>query len=123
MNPVWSPDARFLVYAGPEAGSTFPLKAITADGKPYKIPELILSRGAIRFSFLPGRPVLVVQKGEFWHKNFWLIDLATGEQRQLTNFSREFLITDFDVSPDGKEIVFSRHKENSNVILIDLLAR
>ena len=34
-------------------------------------------------------------------------------------FSREFLINDY-VSPDGKEIIFSRLKENANVILIDL---
>jgi Tol biopolymer transport system component len=105
-NPVWSPDGRFLIYSGVEVGTTFPLKAITADGEPHSIPELILSRGASRFSFLPGRPVLV--------------DLITGQQRQLTNFSREFLINDFDVSPDGKEIICSRLKENANVILIDL---
>jgi hypothetical protein len=115
-----TPDGRFLVYSGVEVGTTFPLKAVTADGKPYSIPNLTLSRGANRFSFLPGRPILTVLKGDIWHKNFWLIDLLTGQQRQLTNFSREFLITDFDVSPDGQEIVFSRLKENSNIILIDL---
>jgi Tol biopolymer transport system component len=119
-NPVWSPDGRFLVYTGVNVGTTFPLKAITADGEPYGIPELILARGANRISFLPGRPVLVVLKGDVWHKNFWSVDLVTGRQRQLTNFGREFLINDFDVSPDGKEIIFSRLKENSNVILIDL---
>jgi Tol biopolymer transport system component len=119
-NPVWSPDGRFLVYSGVEVGTTFPLKAITADGKPASIPELTLSRGANRFSFLPGQPVLLVLKGDVWQKNFWSVDLITGLQRQLTNFSREFLINDFDVSPDGKEIIFSRLKENANVILIDL---
>jgi serine/threonine protein kinase/Tol biopolymer transport system component len=119
-NPVWSPDGRFLVYSGVEVGTTFPLKAITADGEPHSIPKLILSRGANRFLFLAGGPMLVFLKGEFWHKNFWLVDLVTGEQRQLTNFSREFHISDFDVSPDGREIIFSRMKENSNVILIDL---
>jgi Tol biopolymer transport system component len=122
-NPVWSPDGRFVVYSGVEVGTTFPLKAATADGKPFDIPELVLSRGANRFSFLPGRPLLVVLKGDVWHKNFWLIDLVTGEQRQLTNFSREFLISDFDVSPDGQKIVFSRLKENSNIVLIDLSER
>ena len=100
-NPVWSPDGRFVVYSGVEVGTRFPLKAAAADGKPYDIPDVVLSRGANRFSFLPGRPVLVVLKGDVWHKNFWLIDLVTGRQRQLTNFSREFLISDFDVSPDG----------------------
>jgi len=119
-NPVWSPDGRFLVYSGVEVGTTFPLRAITADGQPYSIPELTLSRGANRFSFLPGRPVLAVLKGDVWHKDFWLIDLVTGQQRQLTNFSREFLISDFDISRDGQEITFGRVKENSNVVLIDL---
>jgi Tol biopolymer transport system component len=122
-NPVWSPDERFVVYSGVEVGTTFPLKAATSDGKPYTIPEVILSRGANRFAFLPGRPVLVVLKGDVWHKNFWLIDLATGQQRQLTDFSREFLIGDFDISPDGRELVFSRTKENSNIVVIDIPER
>jgi Tol biopolymer transport system component/DNA-binding winged helix-turn-helix (wHTH) protein len=119
-NPVWSPDGSFLVYSGVEVGTTIHLKAVTAHGEPYAIPELILARGANRFTFIPGRPVLVVLKGDVWHKNFWSVDLVTGEQRQLTNFSREFLISDFDISPDGREIIFSRQKENANVIMIDL---
>ena len=106
----------------PGSGPTNRLEAITAEGKPYALPELILPR-ASRFAFLPGQPVLLVLKGEFWLKNFWRIDLNSGEQRQLTNFSREFLISDFDVSPDGKEIVFGRLKDNSNVVLIDLPSR
>src|SRR5262245_3016940 len=119
INPVWSPDGRFVVYAGVEVGTRFSLKAATAEGKPYRIPEITLSRGSSRFSFLPGQPVLVVLEGEFWHKNFWSIDLVTGKRRQLTNFDREFLISDFDISPDGSEIIFGRLKESSNVILID----
>ena len=123
MNPVWSPDGQFLVYAGVEVGTRFSLKAATADGKPHRIPEITLSRGSSRFSFLPGRPVLVVLEGEFWHKNFWSIDLVTGQRRQLTNIDKEFLIGDFDISPDGKEIIFGRLKENSNVVLIDFPPR
>ena len=57
------------------------------------------------------------------NKNFWLIDIVTGHQRQLTNFSHEFLITDFDISSDGQEIVFSRVKENSNIVMIDIPER
>jgi Tol biopolymer transport system component len=122
-NPIWSPDSQFLVYAGVEVGTRFSLKAATADGKPYRIPEINLSRGSSRFSFLPGQPVLVVLEGEFWHKNFWSIDLVTGKRHQLTNFDREFLIGDFDISLDGKELIFGRLKESSNVILIDFPPR
>src|SRR5262249_13257458 len=38
-NPVWSPDGQFVVYAGVEVGTRFSLKAATAEGKPYPIPE------------------------------------------------------------------------------------
>jgi len=122
IDPVWSPDGRFLVYSAPRVGATIPVNAITPDGKPFDVPQQILP-GSSRFAFLPGKRVLLLLKGEFWHRNFWLIDLNSGKQRQLTNFSREFLISDFDVSPDGKEIIFGRAKENSNIVLIDLPSR
>jgi Tol biopolymer transport system component len=122
MDPVWSPDGRFLVFSLRGSGPTDRLGAITAEGKPHALPELNLPRSS-RFVFLPGRPVLLVLKGELWLKNFWRIDLNSGEQRKLTNFSRDFLISDFDVSPDGKEIVFGRLRDNSNVVLIDLPSR
>jgi Tol biopolymer transport system component len=119
MNPVWSPDGQFVVYAGGEAGTRFQLKAATADGKPFRIPEITLSRGSSRFAFLPNKPVLVVLEGEFWHKNFWAIDLTTGKRWQLTNFPKEYLIGDFDISPNGQEIIFSRFKERTDVMLIE----
>jgi Tol biopolymer transport system component len=122
-NPVWSPDGEFVVYAGIEVGTRFSLKAATAEGKPYRIPEITLSRGSSRFSFLPRQPVLVVLEGEFWHKNFWSIDLVNGKRRQLTNLDKEFLLGDFDISPDGQQIIFGRLKESSNLIMIDLPAR
>jgi hypothetical protein len=64
-----------------------------------------------------------VLEGKFWLKNFWSVDLTTGKRRQLTNFDREFLINDFDISPDGKDIIFGGLKESSNVILIDFPPR
>ena len=54
------------------------------------------------------------------HTNFWHVDLATGEQRQLTDFGPEFTIRDFDVSADGREIVFDRRREDSDHALIHL---
>ena len=52
-------------------------------------------------------------------KNFWVIDLESGRERQLTNFGRNFVIGDFDVSADGREIVFDREQDNSDIVLID----
>ena len=122
-DPIWSPDGRFFVYSGPDVGTTFPVKAATADGRPYPMPNLTLPRGARRLGFLPDRRGLVVLRGEIEHKNFWLIDLETGTERQLTNFGRDFIIKDFDVSLDGREIVFDRVQENSDIVLIDRLPR
>jgi hypothetical protein len=70
--------------------------------------------------FLPRSQSLVVLKGGLLHKNFFRVDLTTGRERQLTKFSSEFLISDFDISADGKTIVFDRLKENSKVVSIDL---
>jgi len=43
----------------------------------------------------------------------------TGTERQLTDLPASFVIGDFDVSPDGAEIVFARIQENSGVVLIE----
>lgn len=118
LNPVWSPDGRFLVYAGPDVGTTFPLRAATSDGRAYSLPSLILTRGA-RVRFVSGPNTLVVLRGEIDHKDFWLIDLATGTERQLTNLPRDSIVRDFDVSADGGEIVFDRVQESSDIVLID----
>ena len=59
-------------------------------------------------------------RGEIQHKNLWLIDLETGAERQLTNLASDFNVRDFDVSPDGREIVLERVQERSGVVLIDL---
>jgi Tol biopolymer transport system component len=120
VDPVWSPGGDFLVYSGADIGTTFPVKAVSADAEPYAIPNLTLTRGARRLRFFHGRHALVVMRGEIRHKNLWLIDLATGAERQLTNLAPDFNVRDFDVSPDGREIVLERVQEQSNVVLIDL---
>ena len=55
-------------------------------------------------------------RGEIQHKNLWLIDLETGAQRQLTNLSPDFDIRDFDISPDGREVVLERVQDRSDVV-------
>ena len=50
----------------------------------------------------------------------WLIALDTGAERQLTNLTPDFDIRDFDVSPDGREVVLERVQERSDTVLLDL---
>ena len=48
-----------------------------------------------------------------------MIDLETGQRRQLTNLNR-FAINSFDVSPDGKHIVFDRLRNNADIVMFEL---
>ena len=119
IDPVWSPDGRFLIYSGADVGTTFPLRAVAADGRPYPIPTLILTRGARRLAFSPDARSIAVLRGDVGHKNFWLVDLGTGAERQLTELPPDVVIRDFDLSRDGSAILFDRIQESSRIALID----
>jgi Tol biopolymer transport system component len=123
VDPTWAPDGRFVVYSGPDIGTTFSVKAVTAEAAAYPLPPLTLTRGARHLAFLPGGKRLVLLRGEIQHKNLWLIDLETGAERQLTNLPPDFDIRDFDVSAEGDEVVLERVQERSDVVLLDLPRR
>jgi Tol biopolymer transport system component len=120
VEPAWSPDGRFVVYSGPDVGTTFSVKAVTAEAAVRPLPALTLTRGARHLAFVSGGRALVLLRGEIQHKNLWLIDLETGAERQLTNLTPEFDIRDFDISPDGREVVLERVQEHSDVVLLEL---
>ena len=120
VDPAWAPDGRFVVYSGPDIGTTFSVKAVTAEAAAHPLPALTLTRGARHLAFLPGGRALVFLRGEIQHKNLWLIDLETGAERQLTNLTPDFDIRDFDISRDGREVVLERVQERSDVVLLDL---
>ncbi len=117
--PAWSPDGQFLVYAGAEVGPAFSLGAVSSSGTPLPLVDLNLTRGA-RFSFVPAGSALVVLKGEVRNTDFSVVDLETGQEQALTDFGGGYTIRDFDLSADGREIVFDRVAETSDVILIEV---
>ena len=120
LDPACAPDGRFVVYSGPDIGTTFSVKAVSAGGAEYPLPSLTLTRGARHLSFLNGGRTLVFLRGEMQHKNLWLINLENGAERQLTNLPPDFDIQAFDISPDGREVVLERVQERSDVVLLDL---
>jgi Tol biopolymer transport system component len=121
--PVWSPDGNFILYAVPWQGAGYPVKAVTPDSKPLNLPDLWILRGGDRYRFLPRGKQVVALLGDYLHQNFWIVDLETGQRRQLTNLKPGYSITSFDVSPDGRQILFDRVRQNSDIVLIDLAGK
>jgi Tol biopolymer transport system component len=119
-DPVWSPDGRFIAYSEHHGGPRYQLKGITPEKQQFRLSEVTLAAGGNRYRFLPDGKALALLRGYIRHQDFWLLDLATGQLRQLTNLRPGFDMKSFDVSGDGKQILFDRFRENSDVVLIDL---
>jgi Tol biopolymer transport system component len=119
FNPVWSPDGRLIVYSQNQGGPWYPLKAVTPEGQPFALPEIRVLLAGNRYRFLPAGDGLVVMQGNLRRLDFWLVHLASGNRRQLTELRPGYDVRSFDVSPDGKQILFDRYRENSDVVLIE----
>ena len=108
----------FIVYATPQGAAVFALRAVTPDGKPRAMPDVSVTRFEERYHFmLDGRLVVLGQGASY---DFWMLDLATGQRRQLTTFRSTDAIESFDISPDGKTILFDRVRQNADIYTIDL---
>lgn len=118
VSPVWSRDGKLIVYAGPLEAGDVPLLGVRPDGVPVQLPPVQVRPGGYRF--LPNGSGLVCLRGRNPMQDFWLLDLATKTTRQLTRFSKQGDLRTFDITPDGKDIVFDRSRENSDIVLIDL---
>jgi Tol biopolymer transport system component len=119
VDPIWSPDGRFVIYSGPDIGTKFAVKAVTAENAVYSLPQLLLTRGARHLALLPGGRKLVFLQGEIQHKNLWMVDLDTGTLQQVTHMPAEFDLRDFDISTDGREAILERAQARSDVVMID----
>jgi Tol biopolymer transport system component len=118
-NPIWSPRGDLILYAGRFFTGQVELLGVRPDGSPADVPTVRARPGGYRFLpdgsgvvYLPFIPSL----------DFWLFDLASGTRRQLTHLENCGGLGTFDVTTDGRTIVFDRSRENSDVVLIDLPA-
>ncbi len=133
FDPVWSPDGRLILYAESHGGS-LRLRGITPDKEAVAVPEIFVPHTGNRYRFMPdGKAVVIalsrvgqtfgVFGGGTVAPEYFLLDLTSGRRRQLTNLRPGFVTRSFDVSPDGREILFDRYRENSEIVLIDLRPR
>jgi Tol biopolymer transport system component len=120
-NPVWSPDGSLIAYAGPNVFTQTPLLAVKPDGDPVNLPAIRMHRDGERMRFTPDSKGLVYMQAATPWQDFWLLDLATLETRQLTGLNNSATMRTFDISANGREIVFDRLRENSDVVVIDLV--
>jgi serine/threonine protein kinase len=121
LDPVWSPRGDLIVYCGPQVFTLTPLLAVHPDGTPTKLPEIKVQREGARARFLPDGTGLVYMLGNtLAEQDFWLLDLNTMHSRRLTRLSSPAVMRTFDITPDGRRIVFDRLTEDSDILLIDL---
>jgi Tol biopolymer transport system component len=87
------------------------------------LPAISVDRVGDSYRFLPGGDAIVLKLGGFRSQDFWLLDVSTGQRRRLTALRRGESLHRFDISPDGKRIVFERVRENSDIAMITLPPR
>jgi len=122
LDPVWSPKGDVIVYCGAQVFTLTPLLAVHPDGTQASLPEIKVQREGERVRFLPDGTGLVYMLGDtLAEQDFWLLDLRTMHSRRLTKLSSSAVMRTFDITRDGRRIVFDRLIEDSDILLIDLM--
>jgi Tol biopolymer transport system component len=118
VNPVWSPKGDLIVYSGRSiVGQVEVLGVRPDDGARVELPTLLTRPGGYRF--LPDGSGLVYLP-RIQGLDFWLLEFGSKTSRQITSLGSHGALRTFDITPDGKSIVFDRSQQNSDIVLIDL---
>ena len=123
-DPVWSPDGRFIAYSRTSRGAEVPAEGVTPEKQPFRLPEvhgrgrrqsLSVSTGRQGAGADPG-VITGIRTSGCWTSR----PGSCGSSRTYVRASTRRA----SMSPrDGKQILFDRFRENSDVVLIDLPPR
>jgi Tol biopolymer transport system component len=117
INPVWSPDGAVIVYGGLVVGGQVPLLGVTPDGTRVEFSDVRTGLGGAH-RFLPdGTGFVYLPRSQ--SRDFWLYDLVTNKTHPITRLGDHGVISTFDITRDGQEIVFDRVRDNSDIVIID----
>ncbi len=131
-DPVWSPNGDFIVYAGPFSGGTAtarkagaPLQAVRPDGTNYDLPLVLGQTGAPEdlrvgpgnYRFLD-QTHLVYRDAINCRTSGCSISSAASDAKSH-RLANKGTVRGFDITPDGKHIVFDRIRQNSDIVLIE----
>ena len=112
-----SPDGTLIVFGGPVVGGRVPILCVRPDRTKVDWPNVLARLGG-GYRFLSNSKIVYLERGQ--STDFTLLDLASQTTRPLTHLSAQGGLKTFDITPDGKQIVFDRSHENSDIYLIDL---
>jgi Tol biopolymer transport system component len=120
VNPIWSPKDDMIVYAGRSVIGQVQLRAVHPDGSPVAMPGVMVRPGGYRF--LPDGSGLILLR-DIHAQEFWRLDIRSGKSALVAQLKNRGGLRTFDVTRDGRFIVFDRSRQNSNVVLIELPQR
>jgi Tol biopolymer transport system component len=83
------------------------------------LPRILIRRDGERARFMPDGKAIVFMQGLLRAQNFAMLSLETMRVRELTRLTQRDTMRTFDVTPDGKQILFDRLRDNSDIVVID----
>ena len=94
------------------------LLGVRPDGTSVSLPDVRARVGGGHRFLRDGSGLVYLPRGVAL--DFWRLDFATITTRPITHLANRGTLQTFDITPDGRWIVFDRSRDNSDIALIDL---